>query len=125
MCMHSQLINCPHMLFCLCERARMRFSLAVVQECLMINPKSYPVWFHRMWVMEWGECLWQHKVDLKLTAKMLALDDRNFHCWTYRRFVVRIASVQPTDELSFTMDKINANFSNYSAWHYRSKLLLQ
>uniref|UniRef100_A0A7S0JGG3 Geranylgeranyl transferase type-2 subunit alpha n=1 Tax=Calcidiscus leptoporus TaxID=127549 RepID=A0A7S0JGG3_9EUKA len=107
------------------RRAASEVEFKLTQECLMSNPKSYPVWFHRMWVLEWGECSWQWKTDLKLTAKMLALDDRNFHCWTYRRFVVRQASVPLTDELAFTMGKINANFSNYSAWHYRSKLLPQ
>ena len=47
------------------------------------------MWHHRQWVMEWGGCAWQHPVDLKLTAKLLMMDDRNFHCWTYRRFVTR------------------------------------
>ena len=47
------------------------------------------VWHHRQWVMEWGGCTWQHPVDLKLTAKLLMMDERNFHCWTYRRFVAR------------------------------------
>ena len=103
-----------------CER-----EMELTQQCLMLNPKSYPVWFHRMWVIKWGRCSWRWATELKLTAKMLALDERNFHCWTYRRFLVSEASVPLLDELSFVMSKIETNFSNYSAWHYRSKLLPQ
>jgi len=98
-------------------------EFTLTQECLGVNPKSYPVWYHREWVLQWGKCAWQWPVELKLTAKLLALDDRNFHCWTYRRNVVRIAGVAADAELGFTTSKIESNFSNYSAWHYRSKLL--
>ena len=105
------------------RRAACEREFKLTQECLGINPKSYPVWHHREWVMQWGECTWQHAVDLKLTAKLLTLDERNFHCWTYRRFVAKVAGVPAEAELKFTSDKVNSNFSNYSAWHYRSKLL--
>lgn len=54
----------------------------LTQECLSLNPKSYPVWFHREWILTWGRCSYQYAHELKLTAKLLSLDDRNFHCWT-------------------------------------------
>lgn len=45
--------------------------------------------------------------------------------WNYRRYVLASMPVRrhDTSELAYTSKKIQANFSNFSAWHQRSKVL--
>lgn len=45
------------------------------------------------------------------------------HVWDYRRYAAAKAKIDPQKELDFSTQKIEKNFSNYSAWHQRSKLL--
>jgi len=97
-------------------------ELKWLEYLLSQHPKSYWIWFHRKWIttripnMDWN-------TELALCTKALEMDSRNFHCWNYRRFVTVQAKVSLKDELSFTLAKINQNFSNYSSWHHRSFLM--
>ena len=128
----------------------------------MASPKSYSIWQHRIWTIGVGLTLerevlaatppeevegeerpWRSTIlemELKLCSKMLMMDERNFHCWNYRKQVVDLyckeigervdgEKAQTTknaflqEECDMAKAIINKNFSNYSAWHYRGKLL--
>lgn len=82
------------------------------QDALQRNPKSYSAWFQRQWVIDRG--LGDLPKEIALCDKLLELDERNFHCWNYRRHVCHLAGVSREDELAFSTRKIEQNFSNYS-----------
>lgn len=99
-------------------------EVELTSQCLMTNPKSYGAWHHRQYSLEkMSSPPWEQ--ELVLCDKFLTMDERNFHCWDYRQVAAKRAASPPEEELQFTMERINNNFSNYSAWHYRSKLLPQ
>ncbi|KAI3613885.1 hypothetical protein CBS9595_004062 [Malassezia furfur] len=127
-------------------------DLALTQESMRTHPKVYWLWNHRRWCLERLPGTDKWRKELALVDVMLGMDPRNFMGWNYRRYVVaalasalapgeapafpaslssgalsaearaaQLALAQ--EELQYTLRKIEANFSNFSAWHYRSKLL--
>jgi geranylgeranyl transferase type-2 subunit alpha len=58
--------------------------------------------------------------ELDLCKLFLQQDHRNFHCWNYRRAIFHRSNLLPNLELEFSTEKIEENFSNYSALHHRS-----
>ncbi|XP_050301888.1 geranylgeranyl transferase type-2 subunit alpha [Anthonomus grandis grandis] len=96
-------------------------EISLTEHCLLSNPKSYGSWHHRYWILmlhpkpNWDK-------EFNLCTKYLTYDDRNFHCWDYRRLITNKIGITLSAEMKFSTDRLNNNFSNYSSWHYRSTL---
>ena len=68
-----------------------------------------------------------------MVSKLLDLDQRNFHGWHYRRFVVENMELECKNDttliLKINLDEFNyttlkfKRFSEFSAWHNRTKLI--
>ncbi|XP_017775253.1 PREDICTED: geranylgeranyl transferase type-2 subunit alpha [Nicrophorus vespilloides] len=99
----------------------MTSEIKLTEQCLLANPKSYGSWYHRFWVLDrhpkpdWNG-------EFALCSLYLMKDDRNFHCWDYRRLILEKIGIDLDAERKFSTERININFSNYSSWHYRSTL---
>ncbi|KAF8894396.1 rab-protein geranylgeranyltransferase, partial [Infundibulicybe gibba] len=116
-------------------------ELSMTMAALKTHPKVYWIWNHRRWCLEnvpdrpgsdsedisdplaWRKINWDK--ELLVVERMLDADPRNFHAWNYRRYILaNMAVPRPqTAELSYTTQKIESSFSNFSAWHQRSKIL--
>ncbi|KAL9715020.1 Rab geranylgeranyltransferase [Leucoagaricus gongylophorus] len=114
-------------------------DLAMTMVALKTHPKIYWIWNHRKWCLEnipagpgavdeenaneWQKSVWEN--DLFVVERMLDVDARNFHAWNYRRYILANTpkARTPKSELVYTKQKILSNFSNFSAWHQRSKVL--
>ncbi|KAJ8614242.1 hypothetical protein CTAYLR_001181 [Chrysophaeum taylorii] len=88
-------------------------ELELTAACLRKNPKSYPTWFHREWAVRRMGAEVARK-ELSLCAELLNVDERNFHCWNYRRVMSELVGEDAAD---FAREKLESNFSNYSAFH--------
>ncbi|KAI7995297.1 Geranylgeranyl transferase type-2 subunit alpha 1 [Camellia lanceoleosa] len=86
---------------------------SLTKRALEKNYRSYGAWYHCKWVLSKGHSSLDQ--ELQLLGVFLKKDSRNFHAWNYRR--------SDEEELHFTTDLINENFSNYSSWHNRSVIL--
>ncbi|KAF8184919.1 rab-protein geranylgeranyltransferase [Mycena galopus ATCC 62051] len=114
-------------------------DLSMTTTALKMHPKVYWIWNHRRWCLEnvpdgpgtgtegdingWRKTNWDK--EMYVVEKMLDADSRNFHAWSYRRYVLARMPVPrlETAELAYTTRKIESNFSNFSAWHQRTKVL--
>ncbi|TID24412.1 protein prenylyltransferase [Venturia nashicola] len=113
-------------------------DLRFIVPLLVQYPKCYWIWNYRLWMLHQAEKhlepptvqqLWQEELDL--VSKMLTRDERNFHGWGYRRHVVTqlenfVPPGQPSlveQEFAYTSKMIKAKLQNFSALHYRSKLI--
>jgi hypothetical protein len=113
-----------------------------ISPLMLKNPKSYMLWYHRIWNLQ-NACEIEKVKNLQLEQslllqeiglcnKFLEADDRNFHCWNYRMQIFTLIDQYFTGEsfnsflekeLEMTINLIKKNFSNFSSWHYRSKLI--
>ncbi|KDQ60631.1 hypothetical protein JAAARDRAFT_172668 [Jaapia argillacea MUCL 33604] len=114
-------------------------DLSLTTSALKAHPKVYWIWNHRRWCLEnvppgpssptgeqtqgWRQKNWER--EMYVVERMLDADARNFHAWNYRRYILSLFPTPPppTQELKYTTHKIESNFSNFSAWHQRSKIL--
>ncbi|KJZ72037.1 hypothetical protein HIM_08598 [Hirsutella minnesotensis 3608] len=119
------------------DEKTLRSELGFTVPLLIEYPKCYWIWKYRMWVLDQATALlsteaarsiWQE--ELGLVSKMLDRDQRNFHAWSYRRYVVSqlesaaLAGKSMIEfEFDFTTKKIENDLSNFSAWHYRSQMI--
>lgn len=109
-------------------------ELHFVLDKLRKSPKSYWIWNHRIWCLKLDK-LSDWNIEIGLTNKFLQADQRNFHVWAYRRFIIdsmkkddrveQSSEAIDFDEFKFTTKMINKDISNYSAWHNRSKLVIK
>ncbi|QDS73924.1 hypothetical protein FKW77_007715 [Venturia effusa] len=113
-------------------------DLRFIVPLLIQYPKCYWIWNYRLWLLDQAKThleqnvvqkLWQDELDL--VGKMLTRDERNFHGWGYRRHVVsQLEKLIPPhqaslveQEFAYTSKMIKAKLQNFSALHYRSKLI--
>jgi len=117
-------------------------ELKLTAHCLQRNPKSYSAWFHRKWALvysftsgtqqeHWTNMKSILRSELDLCVQFLQLDERNFHCWNFRRFVVgllgscggsEVTTIENIGEVNKdlpTMSAVDYSSGSWSSWMHQ------
>jgi hypothetical protein len=118
-------------------------ELKLTAHCLQRNPKSYSAWFHRKWALvsyftsdtqqqeHWANMKSILRSELDLCVQFLQLDERNFHCWNFRRFVVSllgscggggVTTIENNGEVNDdapTMSPVDNSSGSWSSWMHQ------
>ena len=107
-------------------------SVSLLEELTLLNSvmldmqmtKSYCLWNHRRWVLL--ELKRRDQLDdsnlrseMTIVETIHSLDSRNFHAWSYRKFLTDHFNIQ-VDDIQYSTKLIEADFSCYSAWFLRT-----
>eukprot|EP01051_Picozoa_sp_SAG22_P003912 SAG22_NODE_199_length_15450_cov_11.690704_8_plen_185_part_01 len=68
-------------------------ELQFLEGCLLKNPKAYTTWEHRLWTVRKNPDTKGPAKELALCTKFLKYDERNFHCWGYRKQMAVLAGM--------------------------------
>merc|ERR1719247_3527687 len=79
-------------------------EMKLLEKALRKSQKVYSIWFHRKWVVEqfFNACASEAEanrildVELDLCSRLLEIDERNFHCWNHRAYVMGMMIMQQT-----------------------------
>eukprot|EP00162_Nutomonas_longa_P012494 comp21120_c0_seq1/m.44633 comp21120_c0_seq1/g.44633 ORF comp21120_c0_seq1/g.44633 comp21120_c0_seq1/m.44633 type:complete len:555 (+) comp21120_c0_seq1:71-1735(+) len=108
------------------READLKTELKLTMDALKQNPKSYWIWGHRQWAVSQYDAERTPELgpgELAKCAALLNLDERNFHCWAYRSWIMTKFKINYSLDFDYTQQKVIENFSNYSAWHRRSAVV--
>jgi geranylgeranyl transferase type-2 subunit alpha len=98
-------------------------ELSLSTTAIKKNPKSYGAWYHRIWILQRYNTVANIDQEMQLCNQFLDADQRNFHCWNYRRHLIDTFHRPIDSEYKYTTQKLSENFSNYSSYHHRSVYL--
>ena len=108
---------------CLLKELELLNSVMVHQQMT----KSYCLWNHRRWILlklKVIEGVDDSVIDkeLNLVSTILQLDSRNFHSWSYRKWLCDNFPISDRmDDVAYSLSLIGKDFSNYSAWFLRRR----
>jgi protein farnesyltransferase/geranylgeranyltransferase type-1 subunit alpha len=86
--------------------------------------KTYQVWHHRRLILMLTK---KAKEELAFIAKILAEDEKNYHTWAHRQWILAYYNDDAlwAGELDFVDAMMNKDVRNNSAWHHRFFVVFQ